>query len=142
MITCQNCDPKSPNEANFCSYCGEKFNYDTMKTVLINRNNNSSGKLIFPNGESYEIDNSQRLIGRADLQKFTKADPILISRSHFTIYRTGDKFVIKDGNTNVQNKPSKQGILINDKKPESDEIELKNEDKILVSDIKLSFIIK
>ena len=140
MITCQNCNSENSDEYEFCDECGAKFSDDTMKTVLINTKNSSSGKLVFPNDESYEIDTSQRLIGRADLQKFTKEDPILISRSHFTIYKTDDKFVIKNGSTNVQNKPSEQGILINDKKPETDEIELKNGDKILISDIELSFV--
>ena len=140
MITCQNCNSENSDEEKFCLECGAKFSDDTMKTVLINTKNSSSGKLVFPNDESYEIDNSQRLIGRADLQKFTKEDPILISRSHFTIYKTDDKFVIKNGSTNVQNKPSEQGILINDKKPETDEIELKNGDKILISDIELLFV--
>ena len=110
------------------------------KTVMIVPNKDKVGKLVFPNEESYEIDNSQRLIGRADLQRFTKEDPTLISRSHFTIYRTEEKFIIKDGNTNVQNKPSKQGLLINGEKPETTEIILKNGDKILISDIELSFM--
>jgi len=140
MITCQNCNSENSDEEKFCLNCGEKFTDDTMKTVLTNTSKNQSGKLVFPNDESYDIDNSQRLIGRADLQKFTKVDPTLISRSHFTIYKTDNKFVIKNGFTNVQNKPSEQGILINDKKPETDEIELKNGDKILISDIELSFV--
>jgi len=140
MITCQNCNSENSDEEKFCLNCGEKFTDDTMKTVLTNTSKNQSGKLVFPNDESYDIDNSQRLIGRADLQKFTKVDPTLISRSHFTIYKTDNKFVIKNGSTNVQNKPSEQGILINDKKPETDEIELKNGDKILISDIELSFV--
>ena len=140
MITCQNCNSENSDEEKFCNECGTKFTDDTMKTLMTNTQNNSSGKLVFPNDESYEIDNSQRLIGRADLQKFTKEDPTLISRSHFTIYKTDNKFVIKNGSTNVQNKPSEQGILINDKKPETDEIELKNGDKIMISDIELSFV--
>ena len=140
MITCQNCNSENSDEYEFCDECGAKFSDDTMKTVLINTKNSSSGKLVFPNDESYEIDTSQRLIGRADLQKFTKEDPTLISRSHFTIFKCNNKFVIKNGSTNVQNKPSEQGILINDKKPETDEIELKNRDKILISDIELSFV--
>ena len=45
----------------------------------------SSGKLIFPDKTPVSIDNSQRLVGRADLKNHTKQDPMLISRSHFTI---------------------------------------------------------
>ena len=47
----------------------------------------STGKLIFPDKTPVSIDNSQRLVGRADLKKYTKQDPMLISRSHFTIYK-------------------------------------------------------
>tara|TARA_Y100001936_G_C15989921_1_gene621743 strand:- start:390 stop:815 length:426 start_codon:yes stop_codon:yes gene_type:complete len=140
MITCQTCKSENSDEEEFCLNCGEKFNLDTMKTVIINANKNKVAKLILPNDESYEIDNSQRLIGRADLQKFTKVDPTLISRSHFTIYRTGEKYIIKDGITNVQNKPSTQGIMINNEKPQAIEVELKDGDKILISDIELSFM--
>ena len=140
MITCQSCKSENSDEEKFCLNCGDKFSDDMTKTVMIVPNKDKVGKLVFPNDESYEIDNSQRLIGRADLQRFTKEDPTLISRSHFTIYRTEEKFIIKDGNTNVQNKPSKQGLLINGEKPETTEIILKNGDKILISDIELSFV--
>ena len=47
----------------------------------------STGKLIFPDKTPVPIDNSQRLVGRADLKNHTKQDPMLISRSHFTIYK-------------------------------------------------------
>tara|TARA_Y100001936_G_scaffold142089_1_gene138588 strand:- start:2273 stop:2698 length:426 start_codon:yes stop_codon:yes gene_type:complete len=140
MITCQSCKSENSDEEKFCLNCGDKFSDDMTKTEMIVPNKDKVGKLVFPNDESYEIDNSQRLIGRADLQRFTKEDPTLISRSHFTIYRTEEKFIIKDGNTNVQNKPSKQGLLINGEKPETTEIILKNGDKILISDIELSFV--
>tara|TARA_A100001037_G_C14742593_1_gene453848 strand:- start:46 stop:483 length:438 start_codon:yes stop_codon:yes gene_type:complete len=142
MITCQTCKSENSDEQKFCINCGEKLSKDIEKTVIIDPTKNKVAKLVFPNEESYEIDYSQRLIGRADLQRFTKEDPNLISRSHFTIYKTDKKFIIKDGNTNVQNKPSKQGILINGEKPETTEFVLKDGDKILISDIELSFVMQ
>tara|TARA_B110001454_G_scaffold183392_1_gene178534 strand:- start:145 stop:561 length:417 start_codon:yes stop_codon:yes gene_type:complete len=138
MITCPNCKSENSDEERFCSDCGEKFDENLLKTEF-NLKVNAGGRLVFPDDESYEIDDSQRLIGRADLQKFTKEDPTLISRSHFTIYRFNGKYVIKDGVTNVQNKPSEKSTFVNGKKIDSKELE--NEDKINVSDVELSFVI-
>ena len=99
----------------------------------------STGKLIFPDKTPVSIDNSQRLVGRADLKKYTNKDPMLISRSHFTIYKKNETYFIKDGVTNVQDKPSENNTLVNGKKLAEDERKLENNDKILVSDIEMTF---
>ena len=84
------------------------------------------------------VDDSQILVGRTDLKKFTKNDPKLISRSHFTIYRKGSHYVIKDGITSVQDKPSKEGTSLNGKRLNG-EATLKNKDKITISDLEITF---
>ena len=98
----------------------------------------SIGKLIFPDKTTVSIDDSQRLVGRADLKKYTK-DPTLISRSHFTIYKRNEQCFIKDGITNVQDKPSEHNTFVNDEKLTEDEHKLENNDKIRVSDVEMTF---
>ena len=78
-------------------------------------------------------------VGRADLKTYTNKDSNLISRSHFTIYKENEKYFIKDGVTNVQNKPSGNNTSVNDEKLTEDERELQNGDVILVSDVKMVF---
>ena len=73
------------------------------------------------------------------MKTFTNEEPNLISRSHFTIYKESEKFFIKDGVTNVQNKPSENNTSVNDEKLTEDEQELQNGDVILVSDVKMMF---
>ena len=99
----------------------------------------STGKLIFPDKTPVSIDNSQRLVGRADLKKYTKQDPMLISRSHFTIYKKNEKYFIKDGITNVQDRPSEHKTFVNGEKLAKDERKLENNDKISVSDVEMVF---
>ena len=99
----------------------------------------STGKLIFPDKTPVSIDNSQRLVGRADLKKYTKQDPMLISRSHLTIYKKNEKYFIKDGVTNVQDRPSEHNTFVNGEKLAKDERKLENNDKISVSDVEMVF---
>lgn len=145
MITCPICShSENENEQDFCDQCGAALegnkntviNFDTQTETSI-----SQGKLVFPDESSYEIDHSQRSIGRADLEKFTKEDSNLISRSHFTIYKSGEKYFIRNGFTNVQSKPSQKDTLLNEEKISSNELEIKNGDKIKISDIELSFVV-
>ena len=98
----------------------------------------SIGKLIFPDKTTVSIDISQRLVGRADLKNYTK-DPSFISRSHFTIYKRNEQYFIKDGITNVQDKPSEHNTFVNDEKLTEDEHKLENIDKIRVSDVEMTF---
>ena len=99
----------------------------------------STGKLIFPDKTPVSIDNSQRLVGRADLKNHTKKDPMLISRSHFTIYKKNEKYFIKDGVTNVQDRPSEHKTFVNGEKLAKDKRKLENNDKIRVSDVEMVF---
>ena len=63
----------------------------------------------------------------------------MISRSHFTVYKKDEKYFVRDGVTNVQNRPSENHTMVNDKKLSENEHELKDGDKILVSDVIIIF---
>tara|TARA_Y100001936_G_scaffold249143_1_gene298679 strand:+ start:256 stop:711 length:456 start_codon:yes stop_codon:yes gene_type:complete len=151
MITCPICrHSENENDQFFCNECGSSLegNKDT-NLVHTGLTITENGKLIFPDKSSYEIDHSQRSIGRADLEKFTKEDSNLISRSHFTIYKSKQKYFIRNGFTNVQNKPSPNKTTILESPDNATivlgsdgaEIELQTGNKILVSDIELSFVV-
>ena len=145
MITCPICShSENENEQDFCDNCGAALEGNKNTVINSDTQNDTSisqGKLVFPDESSYEIDISQRSIGRVDLEKFTKEDSNLISRSHLTIYKSGEKYFIRNGHTNVQSKPSQKDTLLNEEKISTDELEIKNGDKIKISDIELSFVV-
>ena len=153
MKTCPACDEKKNNDnERFCMSCGLDLdksksspNAENLQTPNQETDDNtkvsniSTGKLVFPDKTVFTIDDSQRLVGLADLRKHTKQEPNLISRSHFTIYKKNEKYFIKDGVTNVQNKASKNNTSVNGEELTGDEHELENGDKILVSDVEMLF---
>ena len=153
MKTCPACDEKENNDnERFCMNCGldldkskSPSNAENLQTPNQETDDNtkvsniSTGKLVFPDKTVFAIDDSQRLVGLADLRKHTKQEPNLISRSHFTIYKKNEKYFIKDGVTNVQNKASKNNTSVNGETLTGDEHELENGDKILVSDVEMLF---
>ena len=153
MKTCPACDEKkNDDDERFCMSCGLDLdksksppNAENLQTPNqetgdnTNVSNISTGKLVFPDKTVFAIDDSQRLVGLADLRKHTKQEPNLISRSHFTIYKKNEKYFIKDGVTNVQNKASKNNTSVNGEELTDDEHELENGDKILVSDVEMLF---
>ena len=148
MKVCPACNEKeNDDDERFCITCGldldKSQNGNLQNTSNIESKNIekeiTQGRLIFSDECIVAIDNSQRLIGRADLKIHTKKDPNLISRSHFTIYKKDQKYFIKDGITNVQNKASENGTIVNEDKLSKNEYELKNGDKILVSDVLILF---
>ena len=153
MKTCPACDEKkNDDDERFCMSCGldldkskSSSNAENLQTPNQETDDNtkvsniSTGKLVFPDKTVFAIDDSQRLVGLADLRKHTKQEPNLISRSHFTIYKKNEKYFIKDGVTNVQNKASENNTSVNGKELTGDEHELENGDKILVSDVEMSF---
>ena len=153
MKTCPACDEKKNNDnERFCMSCGldldkskSSSNAENLQTPNQETDDNtkvsniSTGKLVFPDKTVFAIDDSQRLVGLADLRKHTKQEPNLISRSHFTIYKKNEKYFIKDGVTNVQNKASENNTSVNGKELTGDEHELENGDKILVSDVEMLF---
>ena len=153
MKTCPACDEKENNDnERFCMSCGldldkskSPSNAENLQTPNQETDDNtkvsniSTGKLVFPDKTVFAIDDSQRLVGLADLRKHTKQEPNLISRSHFTIYKKNEKYFIKDGVTNVQNKASKNNTSVNGEELTGDEHELENGDKILVSDVEMLF---
>ena len=153
MKTCPACDEKkNDDDERFCMNCGLDLdksksppNAENLQTPNQETDDNtkvsniSTGKLVFPDKTVFAIDDSQRLVGLADLRKHTKQEPNLISRSHFTIYKKNEKYFIKDGVTNVQNKASENNTTVNGKTLTGYEQKLENNDKILVSDVEMSF---
>ena len=153
MKTCPACEEEKNNDnERFCMSCGldldkskSPSNAENLQTPNQETDDNtkvsniSTGKLVFPDKTVFAIDNSQRLVGLADLRKHTKQEHNLISRSHFTIYKKNEKYFIKDGVTNVQNKASKNNTSVNGEELTGDEHELENGDKILVSDVEMLF---
>ena len=153
MKTCPACEEEKNNDnERFCMSCGLDLdksksppNAENLQTPNQETDDNtkvsniSTGKLVFPDKTVFTIDDSQRLVGLADLRKHTKQEPNLISRSHFTIYKKNEKYFIKDGVTNVQNKASENNTSVNGKELTGDEHELENGDKILVSDVEMLF---
>ena len=96
------------------------------------------GRLILPDNTELVIDETQRLIGRADLELYTKNKTSLISRSHFTVWLSNSGYMIKDGATTVQDKPSRTGTFLNKNRLEG-EAELKSGDSVSVSDVDMRF---
>ena len=153
MKTCPACEEEKNNDnERFCMSCGldldkskSPSNAENLQTPNQETDDNtkvsniSTGKLVFPDKTVFVIDDSQRLVGLADLRKHTKQEHNLISRSHFTIYKKNEKYFIKDGVTNVQNKASKNNTSVNGEELTGDEHELENGDKILVSDVEMLF---
>ncbi len=153
MKICPACNEKeNDDDERFCITCGldldksqsgsshASSNLQPKNTeIKINLDDKIQGRLILSDNHILPIDNSQRLVGRADLKKYTKKDQNLISRSHFTVYGKDLKYFIKDGITNVQNKASESSTMVNEEKLSRNECELKNGDKILVSDVLILF---
>ena len=99
-----------------------------------------TGNLLFPDDYKIEIDESQRLVGRADLIKFSDADPKLISRGHFTVYEENSVYYLNDGSTNVQEKPSTHHTFLNEEDiTGKGKVELSDGDIIKVSEIQITF---
>ena len=150
MKICPVCNEKeNDDDERFCTSCGLELNassnviseHPPSKNIEIESSSNfkTQGKLILHDHDILLIDDSQRLVGRTDLKKYTKKDEKSISRSHFTIYKKDEKYFIKDGVTNVQNKPSENHTIVNEEKLSENERELKSGDKILVSDVLMLF---
>ena len=97
-----------------------------------------TGRLVLPDRTELTIDEAQRLIGRADIGPYTKNKTSLISRSHFTVWLSDSGYMIHDGPTTVQDKPSGTGTLLNGDKLDG-ETELRSGDKISVSDVIMLF---
>lgn len=151
MIICSNCDQEIDEKESFCTECGnilsETTDTEEIPTIDQNTEKNESdepslkkGKLVFPDDSEIEIDESQRLLGRADLKSFSDADSNGISRGHFTIFEENDKYYLEDGSTNVQYKASEKHTILNDEDiTGKGKIELNDNDTINVSDVVLHF---
>ena len=151
MIICSNCDQEINDEESFCTECGNLLSETTDskeiptndQTTEKNESDEPSlkkGKLVFPDDSEIEIDESQRLLGRADLKNFLDSDLNDISRGHFTVFEEYGKYYLEDGSTNVQYKASEKHTILNDEDiTGKGKIELNNNDTIKVSDIVLHF---
>ncbi|MCH7559845.1 MAG: FHA domain-containing protein [Thaumarchaeota archaeon] len=151
MIICSNCDQEIDEKESFCTECGNLLSETTdTKEIPTNDQNTEKnesdepslkkGKLVFPDDSEIEIDESQRLLGRADLKSFSDADSNDISRGHFTIFEENDKYYLEDGSTNVQYKASEKHTILNDEDiTGKGKIELNDNDTINVSDVVLHF---
>ena len=138
MKICPICNEKeNDDDERFCISCGLELTKSsnvtldnpkdsTSKNIEIESNSDfkMQGKLLLSDNHVLSIDNSQRLVGRTDLKKYTKKD---------------EKYFVRDGVTNVQNRPSENHTMVNDKKLSENEHELKHGDKILVSDVIIMF---
>ncbi len=151
MIICSNCEQAIDDDESFCTACGfllskvTDIKEPTTDDQDIEKNEPSEpslkkGKLIFPDDSEIVIDESQRLLGRADLKNFLDNDSNDISRGHFTIFEEDTKYYLEDGSTNVQYKPSEKHTILNDEDiTGKGKIELNDNDTIKVSDIVLHF---
>jgi hypothetical protein len=67
----------------------------------------ASCRLVLADGAQFELDEKPRALGREDFREHVASTHLgLISRAHLTIYRSGNVFVIEDGETPVQPKRS------------------------------------
>jgi len=151
LIICSNCNQEINDEESFCTECGNLLSETTDskeiptndQTTEKNESDEPSlkkGKLVFPDDSEIEIDESQRLLGRADLRNFLDSDPNDISRGHFTVFEEYGKYYLEDGSTNVQYKASENHTILNDEDiTGKGKIELNNNDTIKVSDVVLHF---
>lgn len=146
MQTCTHCKKISLDEQNFCDECGSPIsNIIKDLSESINENGNTAVEkindkpvMIFPDLSEIEIDESYRLVGRADLSKYSKLDADKISRGHFTIYLKNDKCYVEDGNTKVQNKPSIEHTFLNNEDiTGKGKIQLSVNDVLKISDIEI-----
>jgi len=152
MVICETCNIEINNDNSFCTQCGNLISQTTNKeeSPLViekskkkNESKESSskkGKLVLPDDSEIEIDESQRLVGRADLKKFLESNPDDISRGHFTVYEEDNKYFLEDGSTNVQYKPSSQHTILNDEDiTGKGRKELKDGNTIKISDLVFYF---
>ena len=161
MVICTVCNIENKTEDSFCTQCGNVISQTTNKeeNPVVNENSEESsvviensgenesqessskkGKLVFPDDSEIEIDESQRLVGRADLKKFLDSDSNDISRGHFTVYEEDNKYFLEDGSTNVQYKPSAEHTILNDEDiTEKGRKELKDGSTIKISELVIHF---
>lgn len=96
------------------------------------------GILVLPDNSEIEIDQSRRLVGRADLIKFTKNDPNEIARRHFAVFKQDDKYWFENIATNITDKTTQYHTYFNNKQVlDKEKIVLSDNDSIKISDVEL-----
>ena len=142
MAICPQCNQVVLDEENFCNECGSPVTKDQTNANGSNQQSsttNYKASLVLSDQQELEIDEAQRLVGRADLAKYSKLDPTKISRGHFTVFEENGKYYIEDGNTNVQNKASEEHTLLNDDDiTNKKKVEMSNGDVIKVLDVAIT----
>ena len=148
MTKCTICNENIQDGDVFCISCGSPVQSpeaDVNNETATEKNEESlspikKGRLVLPDSSIIEIDQSHRLVGRVNLQKYSKLDPTLISRGQFTVYKENEKYCLKDGRTNVQDKPSANHTILNEVDVTGKEKSvLKDGDTIQISDVKITF---
>jgi len=151
LIICSSCNKENNEDEAFCTECGFPISEPTKNEEIPTNDQNieetesleptlKKGKLVFPDDSEIEIDESQRLLGRADLKNFLDSDSNEISRGHFTVFEENDKCYLEDGSTNVQYKASENHTILNEEDiTGKGKIELNDGDTIKVSDVVINF---
>ena len=148
MTHCTVCKENIQDGDVFCISCGAPIQTPSVPENNSRKDENENkpisstkkGRLVFPDTSMLEIDSSHRLVGRVNLGKFSQKDLTLISRGQFTVYLENEKYYLKDGRTNVQNKPSTNHTILNESDITGNEKSiLKDGDTIQVSDVKIMF---
>ncbi|MGH9021448.1 MAG: zinc-ribbon domain-containing protein [Acidimicrobiales bacterium] len=148
MTQCAVCNEKIQDGDVFCISCGTPIQTPSTPDKNLAKEENETkstsstkkGRLVFPDSSVIEIDSSHRLVGRANLGKYSQKGLDLISRGQFTVYLENEKYYLKDGRTNVQNKPSVTHTVLNEVDITGKEKSLlKDGDEIQISDVKILF---
>lgn len=151
---CASCKKENDDVDFFCIYCGDQITQQTIneshqpinetpqlitetKEEHVVQSPSNVGRVVLPDNSEIEIDQSRRLVGRADLIEFTKNDPNEIARRHFAVFKQDDKYYFENI-TNVKDKATQYHTYFNDKEIfDKQKITLSDNDSIKISDVEL-----
>ena len=160
MKTCPQCNETNDDDQRFCQSCGMdmghlkssadadaaaelpsnfKQNIKKLKAKPESKNTAQkelAGRLILPDKKIVQIDDSQKFIGRADLRQYTKVSPEKIPRSYFTVCLDDGRHILRNDTILTKNKTI---LVVNNEMRNEEKIELKNGDRITVSDVEIVF---
>ena len=136
MVVCSVCgNNETTPDAGFCTQCGNKFDIISppppppqstppppppptqQQSAPPPPQSAPLAHLRLPDNSVIQLDKQQKALGRLELLNCIKsiqgADPMTISRQHFTIHYENDKYFIEDGTTTVQEKASINHTYLN-----------------------------
>lgn len=152
---CSSCKRENDDADFFCIYCGDQLTQQTIdesqqpvnetsqlitetKEADIVQSPFNFGRLVLPDNSEIAIDQSRRLVGRADLIEFTKNDPNEISRRHFAVFKRDDKYYFENIATNITDKTTQHHTYFNNKQVlDKEKIVMSDGDSIKISDVEL-----